>query len=97
MRNKIFWIVLTLGVGIVFYLSWLPQPKLSAHWFMPSWLGRWTDAGANENIRTAVPFLFLGGFSGLWLVNKGKPFRHWVIAFASMLLVATIAELGQLF
>lgn len=96
MRNKIFWILLTLGIGIVFYLSWLPQPRLSAHWFMPGWLGKWTDASGNENLRTAVPFLFLGGFSGLWLVVKNKPFRNWVIAFALLLLVATIAELGQL-
>jgi glycopeptide antibiotics resistance protein len=97
MRNKIFLVVLTLGVGIVFYLSWLPQPKLSAYWFMPSWLGRWADARANENLRTAVPFLFLGGLCGWWLVNKSKSLRYWVIAFALMLLVATIAEVGQLF
>lgn len=97
MRNKFFWIVFLLGVVAVFYLSWVAQPKLSSLWFMPSWLGRWTDAGGNENLRTAVPFLFLGGFSGLWLSLTNKPFRHWVIGFAFLILVATIAELGQLF
>ena len=97
MRNKIFWIVLLIGVVAVFYLSWVAQPKLSSLWFMPSWLGKWTDAGGNENLRTAVPFLLLGGLSGVWLAKKNMAFRQWVIALALLILVATVAEVGQLF
>jgi glycopeptide antibiotics resistance protein len=97
MYKKLFWMLIGLGVFGVFYLSWLPQPRLENYWFMPKWLGQWTDAGVNQNLRTAIPFLFIGGLMGMWLTNRNKSFKYWVWAWVFNIAVVTIAELGQLF
>lgn len=82
--------------GLVFYLSWLPQPQLGDQVPMPGLFSAWVDAAANENLRTAVPFLVLGllASGGLWL--KQHAFRVWVFQWLLMVVIATVAEGGQL-
>jgi hypothetical protein len=92
-------ILLTLFIGtlLVFYLSWLPLPKLSPLWFIPSWLGKWADADSNDRIRTGIPFVFLGLVVGAWLAAEGQLWYRWGMALLMLSAVVVIAELGQLF
>ncbi|MGR3812141.1 VanZ family protein [Jiulongibacter sp. NS-SX5] len=74
--------------------SWLPSPQLKETGLFPGELGEWVDE--NYNMRTAVPFVFLG--VGLRALNSRLPFMK---ALLKVLLIAivlvTLVELGQLF
>jgi hypothetical protein len=101
--NPHFWMdVLTIAASVlltasVFYFSWLPRPQLSAQVPMPGLLAAWVDATANENLRTAVPFIFLGFLAGARLQIQRKCLRHWIIQASALIGIAAVAELGQLF
>jgi hypothetical protein len=95
MRLLIYYVLLAIGVGIVFYLSWLPSPDLSQQWFMPGWLGRWTNE--HDRMRTAVPFFFLGILTGIVLEQKKRSWRRWLWAWLGLVATVSIAETGQLF
>ena len=95
-RPALITLPLLAGTIIIFILSWLPDPVLGKYGFLPGWLAHWTDAGANDNLRTAVPFLFLGFFTGGWLLLTKKEWRWWLIALVGLVSIAFIAEAGQL-
>jgi VanZ family protein len=86
-----------LGIALVFYLSWLPQPRLSLTWFMPHWLAAWADAPSHNTVRTGVPFIFLGLLAGGWLSLAAYPRGSWLVCWLGLIGVAILAELGQLF
>jgi hypothetical protein len=87
--------LLALGVAGVFYLSWLPDPDIGLQPYFPRWLGEWTNA--NANLRTAIPFIFLGNAMEVWFYKSERSFRRrWTIIFICMAAVI-IAETGQLF
>lgn len=48
------------------------------------------------NLRTAIPLVFLGVFSGIWLVLKRHKWPGWIGVWATLVLVVAIAEVGQL-
>lgn len=81
---------------IILYLSWLPHPNLSGYGLLPDWLARWTDADDNMNVRTAVPFVFLGLCGGAWLIRTGQVWHRWFITWLALVLVVIVAEAGQL-
>ncbi len=86
-----------LGAGLVLYLSWLPWPQLRSAGLLPAWLTTWSDQAANENIRTAVPFLGLGLLMGGWLLDHGGwRWRSGLGAWAALTGLALLAEAGQL-
>jgi len=87
------WVVLA---AAVLYLSWLPEPRLGEQVPMPGMLSFWGDAAANQNLRTAVPFLLLGGVSGTALAAANARRGRWFLHGALMVGLAAIAELGQL-
>jgi hypothetical protein len=89
--------LLAVGVSLVFFLSWIPQPRLELLALLPDWLTRWTDNDANMNLRTAIPFLFLGLVAGIWLISSHRPRQSWVLAWLALVLVVGLAEAGQLF
>ncbi len=89
--------LLLIGTGLIFLLSWLPDPGLGNYKFLPDWLARWTDAQVNDNIRTAVPLVFLGFVAGGWLALKKRPFPWWFGVWSGLVGVVLIAEIGQLF
>jgi hypothetical protein len=84
-------------VTIVFYFSWLPSPEIGFLGIFPAWLGRWTNANANANLRTAVPFLFFGTIAEIWYFNTSSPFKRRVIMLLVSSLIVIVAEVGQLF
>jgi glycopeptide antibiotics resistance protein len=79
-------------LGSIFYFSWLPNPSFENETYLPAWLISWTDN--NDNIRTAVPFVFLGYFGGK-LSNLQLKFSHLALWGVVFLVIILIAELGQ--
>ena len=96
MKSSLFYFSLLLGAGIVCFLSWLPNPIISSYGFFPHQVGHWVDADANINIRTAVPFLFMGLLAGVWLLFTRQAWQRWVGVFFGLVSIAFIAEAGQL-
>ena len=95
---RIVYLILLLVLAIVFYLSWIPDPNLKHVSFIPSWLSTWADSDGFGNVRTAIPFIILGLCAGLLPVVGAKELVvRWLIAWAVLIGVAVIAELGQLF
>jgi glycopeptide antibiotics resistance protein len=95
MRLVLLVFFLLTGIIAVFYFSWLPQPDFRTVSFIPGWLARWSNT--HDTLRTAVPFIFLGFFSGLALVDLNKPRIWWLFTWFAFVLIAIIAETGQLF
>lgn len=89
-------ITLVIGAEIVLLLSWLPNPVLGHYGFLPDWLAHWTDAEANDRIRTGVPFLFLGCIAGYDLVIARRNWRGWLKTLLMLTGIVFMAEAGQL-
>ena len=97
MKSKIIYLIIVFGVLLVFYLSWVPNPRIAQVIHLPEWLKEWVDAPRNDTIRTGVPFFVLGFMLGLFLKHKNTNFKAWLLSMAILTLIAVIAELGQLF
>ena len=91
------YVLLLVGVGLVFYLSWVPDPHLRKIVFIPDWLASWTDNRANEDLRTGVPFVFLGLLTGLLSRKKLISLSRWIVNWLFLIGVVILAEAGQLF
>lgn len=87
--------LLLIGTAIVFYLSWLPKPDIGRLPYFPGWLGKWIDA--NGNLRTAVPFVFLGGMMEIGFYKKIKAPKRLLFILSVLFLIVSAAEIGQLF
>jgi hypothetical protein len=97
MRLSVFVLLVTIGIGFVFYLSWLPSPILSNEPFIPGWLSGWADNSANDTLRTGVPFAVLGLLIGAYLSASRRFWLRWLVSWLILIIVVTIAEVGQLF
>lgn len=97
MRLTWLYVPLAIGIIIVFYFSWVPSPRLSLYGNLPDWVTRWTDTDENMNLRTAVPFVFMGLASGAWLFIMNRSRLEWMAAWLVLIGVVIIAEAGQLF
>lgn len=95
-RFLFLYIAILATIALVFLLSWLPSPHLSKYGFLPGGLAYWTDAGANMNKRTAIPLIFLGIFSGIWLQITRQEWYWWIFMWVGLVIVVFIAEAGQL-
>lgn len=78
----------------ILYLSWFPDPEIGTVFPFPLWLGRWINI--HVNLRTAIPFLFLGFLEEYLLIyfKKSQIWRIWALIFS--IIVVAIAEIGQL-
>jgi glycopeptide antibiotics resistance protein len=76
-----------LCILIIFYFSWLPSGEFGKETILPAWLLAWSNT--YFNLRTALPFLFLGSFTAI----KNNAY----LAFFSCIVVVCIAEAGQFF
>lgn len=97
MRSFLLILFILSGIAIIFYLSWLPDPKIGITWFIPDWMATWTDARENDTIRTGVPFILLGMGVGCWLFRKTYSWPAWIISWFGMVAVVLAAETGQIF
>lgn len=94
LKSVFLWIVAILGIFLVFYFSWLPNPNIGFKAYFPTWLGKWTNN--NPNLRTAVPFVFLGFFGELMIVRIDNPWCKRAFILIGLIVIVLIAELGQL-
>jgi VanZ like family len=95
MRTIFFSFFLIIGVGAVFYFSWIPQPDFRKLSFIPDWLANWSNT--HDTLRTGIPFIFLGLYSGLWLIYSNGSLIRWLFAWFAFVLIVVVAESGQLF
>ncbi|KAA9356185.1 hypothetical protein [Larkinella humicola] len=93
---RLVFLLVALGIALVFYLSWVPNPDMALVWFVPDWIANWTDARANGDLRTAVPFVFLGLITGVWLFRLRKSSVWWLATLVGLTGIAAIAEAGQI-
>lgn len=91
----ILYMLFILGIMSVLYFSWIESPRFSLNNFVPKWIANWADKHANDNIRTAVPFVFLGILTSSFLILR-KRFSLWLISWLMLVVLVIIAELGQL-
>lgn len=97
MRAYLFYGTIFIVILAVFYFSWLSSPRLGLSGTLPVWLVSWADASENENLRTGVPFIFLGFLTAVLLIRNSAPINKWLFFWFSLIMLAVIAELGQLF
>jgi len=91
----LFYGILLCGISIVFYLSWLPNPDIGDKPFFPEWLAKWTNS--NINLRTAVPFVFLGLIGDFTYSNSSVPvWKRRAFLLIGLTIIVLLAELGQL-
>lgn len=88
-------IFIVLGSCLVFYFSWLPNPNIGIKPYFPKWLGEWTNK--NGNLRTAVPFVFLGILLEFGFVDLKEVWKKRFIILIILVGIVIVAELGQLF
>jgi hypothetical protein len=93
---RVVFLLVALGIALVFYLSWVPNPDMALVWFVPDWIANWTDARSNGDLRTAVPFVFLGLISGVWLFRSKKSAVWWLATLVALTGIAAVAEMGQI-
>lgn len=95
MRSLLFYLLLLVGVFLIFYLSWVSDPDLRKLGFLPAWLTDWTDAEENATIRTGVPFLFISILLGIRGIILNANLKWWSMAFAFLVLIVVISEFVQ--
>lgn len=97
MRSIFWWGVLIFGIVVVLYFSWIKSPRFEYNQWVPSFLAKWADKHENDNVRTAVPLVFLGLVTGSYLIYRKLPKHKWLICWLGLSVLVVIAELGQLF
>jgi hypothetical protein len=97
LKNILFYALALVGAGLVLYLSWRTHPRMEEVGFIPDWVSAWADERRNDTLRTAVPFVALGWLVGGWLWMHGRPWRQWLWAWAALVVLVIVAEIGQVF
>lgn len=92
-----FYIVISIGMLLVLYLSWVSSPAIGKMVFMPSWISSWVDSYRFGAVRTAVPLVALGVLAGMYLNYEKKTVRWWYAVWILLSLLVLLAELGQHF
>ncbi len=92
-----FYVIISIGMLLVLYLSWVSSPAIADMPFMPSWISSWVDSYRFSAIRTAVPLVALGAMAGIYLNYEKKRIRWWYAAWLFLSFLVLLAELGQHF
>ncbi|SFZ94040.1 VanZ like family protein [Flaviramulus basaltis] len=96
MRFNIYSIFMVFGLLIMFYFSWISSPRLSLNVLVPNWIANWADKHENDNLRTAIPMIFTGVFTGIGVLSKNASKKWWFLSWFLLALFVFIAEIGQL-
>ncbi len=83
MKSKLIYGLIGVGILIVFYLSWIPNPRIGEQVYLPHWLAEWTDAQQNDTIRTGVPFSGIGLVLGFYLQHKNAALKAWCLCITT--------------
>lgn len=100
MFNKIVPILLVLVIIVVFYFSWLPDPRFTHETYLPHWLLDWSNK--YYNLQTAVPFIAFGYLQSAYSQHKNANNTNvnrnliFIQNLGIAAIVAFIAECGQL-
>ncbi|MGB0744363.1 MAG: hypothetical protein ACPGSB_07535, partial [Opitutales bacterium] len=91
--------ILTLAVGLIFWLSLRSSPVLSEIAWFPDWLTLWADR--NGNLRTALPFFILSFYIGLescisFSLSRSLPALMWLLGFYGLFALLLLVEFAQL-
>jgi VanZ like family len=81
-------------VGLVFFLSWIPDPALTKVPYLPREIAVWADR--HVILRTGIAMLPLGVLLGIWLTAESRRRQDWIVAWFALTGVVVLAELGQL-
>ena len=90
-----FYIIVTIGMLGVLYLSWVSSPAIGKMAFMPSWISSWIDDYRYSAIRTAMPLVALGTLFGVYLSYEKKDVLWWYGSWVLLTALVVLAELGQ--
>ncbi|WP_460953263.1 VanZ family protein [Spirosoma litoris] len=93
---RLIYIMLIIGTALILYLSWQPNYHFKHIWFIPGWVSRWTDVHAHGNIRTAIPFVFMGLVAGFLPTSTPRSLFNWLVLWLILIGIVTLAEIGQL-
>jgi hypothetical protein len=97
MNRLLYYFLVTIGAGLVLYLSWRSHPSMGHVWFIPHSVARWADKQENDTIRTAVPLVALGLIVGGQLAWQRRPWWQWPVAWVLLFALVVLAEAGQHF
>lgn len=97
MNRLLYYFLVTIGAGLVLYLSWRSSPSMGHVWFVPRSVAHWADKQENDTIRTAVPLVALGLVVGGQLAWQRRPCWQWLVAWGLMFALVVLAEAGQHF
>ena len=81
-------------VGLLFYLSWIPDPQMANVRFLPNGLSAWADS--HWIARTGVALFPLGVLIGGWLGVIRSGLRDFLIAVVMLAAVVLGMEIGQM-
>ena len=104
MFRTVIWLAICICIISIFYYSWLPNPDFSNEHYLPTWLITWSNKYGN--LRTGVPFIFLGSSLNALFGNdnlNGKTLskaiilRSYIKITFSCSLIVLIVEIGQFF
>lgn len=88
-----------LVILLVFYYSWIPDPRFQNETYLPKWLLNWSNH--YYNLRTAIPFVAIGFLLetyrqqiSLIEINQNKK-KYFIQNIAFATIIVCIAEGGQ--
>jgi glycopeptide antibiotics resistance protein len=100
MLNKTVQLLILVVAFVIFYFSWLSDPRFSNETYIPNWLLNWSNY--YYNLRTAIPFVVLG-----FLLEFYTKYSSWggtnskiyklIRNISIITVVVCVAEIGQLF
>lgn len=81
-------------IGILFYLSWVPDPVMGHVAFFPRFLSEWADE--HWVARTGVAMFPLGALAGIWIGIECPDFRKICLCAGGLIGIVVTMEFGQL-
>lgn len=82
-------------LGVLFYLSWIPNPEIRNVGWIPGWVSEWADR--RVIMRTGVGMFPLGFLAGVWIGVNRYDVYVFMMTGVALVGVVLLMELGQIF